>query len=52
MVNIASLQNKIIDLTKDIVAQASDHICVVETWLDANRIYDFEIPQRYVFLDH
>ena len=52
MVNIASLQNKIIDLTKDIVAQASDHVCVVETWLDTNKLYDFDIPQRYVFLKH
>ena len=52
MVNIASLQNKIIDLTKDIVAQASDHVCVVETWLDPNKQYEFDIPQRYVFLKH
>ena len=47
MVNIASLQNKIIDLTNDVYAQVSDHICVVETWLDANTNYSFDIPERY-----
>ena len=47
MVNIASLQNKLIDLTNDIYAQVSDHICVVETWLNSNTKYNLNIPGRY-----
>ena len=47
MVNIASLQNKLIDLTNDIYAQVSDHICVVETWLNSNTEYSLNIPERY-----
>ena len=31
MVNIQSLENKIVDLTNDIHASKADHICVVET---------------------
>ena len=46
MVNINSLPNKIIDLTNDVFAQVSDHICVCETWLDPNTNYSFEIPGR------
>ena len=48
MVNIDSLQNKIIDLTNDVFAQVSDHICVVETWLSPNTAYSFNIPGRYI----
>ena len=47
MVNIASLQNKLIDLTTDVFAQKSDHICTVETWLDPDKDYSFFIPGRY-----
>ena len=47
MVNIASLQNKLIDLTNDIYAQVSDHICVAETWLNSNTEYSLNIPERY-----
>ena len=46
MVNINSLQNKIVDLTNDVYAQVSDHICVVETWLNTNTDYDFNIPGK------
>ena len=46
MVNINSLPKKIIDLTNDVFAQVSDHICIVETWLDPNTNYSFEIPGR------
>ena len=46
MVNIDSLQNKIIELTNDVYGQVSDHICVVETWLNPNRDYNFNIPDR------
>ena len=46
MVNINSLKNKIIDLTNDIYAQVSDHICVVETWLDPNTSYNIDIAGR------
>ena len=51
MVNVASLANKIIDLTNDVYAQVSDHICVVETWLSPNTVspntsYFFDIPGR------
>ena len=46
MVNIASLQNKVINLTNDIYAQSSDHICIVETWLKPNINYNFEITGR------
>ena len=45
MLNIASIQNKLIDLEKDIHAQVSDHICVVETWLDKNS--DCSLTGRY-----
>jgi hypothetical protein len=46
MVNINSLQNKIIELTNDVYGQVSDHICVVETWLDKNTDYSFNIPGK------
>ena len=46
MVNIDSLQNKIIELTNDVYAQVSDHICVVETWLSPNTRNNFNIPGR------
>ena len=46
MLNIASLKNKIIDLKSDIHAQVADHICVVETWIDPNTTYNFDIPGR------
>ena len=51
MVNVASLANKIIDLTNDVYAQVSDHICVVETWLSPNTVspntsYNIDIPGR------
>ena len=45
--HFASLQNKLIDLTNDIYAQVSDHICVVETWLNSNTEYSLNIPERY-----
>ena len=48
MLNIASLKNKIIDLKSDIHAQVADHICIVETWLDPNTTYNFDIPGRYI----
>ena len=47
MVNISSLQNKLIDLRNDIYAQVSDHICVVETWLNSSTEYSLNIPGRY-----
>ena len=47
MVNIASLQNKLIDLTTDVFAQKSDHICTVETWLNPGNDHSFSIPGRY-----
>ena len=37
MANVASLRNKMIDITNDIQANASHHICVVETWLEMNK---------------
>ena len=46
MVNINSLPNKIIDLSNDVFAQVSDHICVVETWLDTNKKYSFDFDER------
>ena len=46
MVNIASLQNKMTDLTNDVYAQMSDHICLVETWLNPDTDYNFDIPER------
>ena len=49
MLNIASVQRKLIDLTNDVYAQASDHVCVVETWLSSNTEYSLNIPGRYVF---
>ena len=51
MLNIASLKNKITDLKSDIHAQVADHICVVETWLDPNTTYNFDIPGRYILKD-
>ena len=51
MLNIDSLQNKIIDLKSDIYAKVSDHICHVETWLDKNIDYNIIIPGRCVILD-
>ena len=50
MININSLQHKVIDLTKDIYAQMSNHICVVETWLKQNSDYNINIPERFVSL--
>ena len=35
-----------IELTNDVYGQVSDHICVVETWLEANTDYSFNIPER------
>ena len=49
MINIASLQNKLIDLMNDIFAKVSDHICVVETWLNSNTEYSLNIPGRYEY---
>ena len=46
MINIASLPNKIIDLQKDFYAEVSDHIGVVETWLETKNNYDFNMPGR------
>ena len=46
MVNIASLQNKIINLANDVYAQLSDLICVVETWLNPDTGYTFDIPGK------
>ena len=51
MVNIASIKNKLIDIRNDIYAQKSDHICLVETWLDTNTDNkSLHIPGRYDFL--
>ena len=49
MVNIQSLENKIIDLTNDIYASKSDHVCVVETWLKKNKKNNLNIPDRCVY---
>ena len=49
MVNIQSLENKIVDLTNDIYASKSDHICVVETWRKKNKNKRLNIPGRLVF---
>ena len=49
MLNIKSLPNKITDLKIDNHAQMSDHICIVETWLDPNIENNFILPGRYVF---
>ena len=46
MVNVNSLQNKITDLTKDLYAQMSDHICVVETWISPSVNYNLDITGR------
>ena len=46
MVNIASILNQIIELKNDVYAQVSNTICVVETWLDPNTNYIFDIPGR------
>ena len=50
MININSLQHKVIDLTKDVYAQMSNHICVVETWLKPSSDYNIKIPERFVSL--
>ena len=52
MVNIQSLENKIVDLTNDVYASKADHICVVETWLKKNRKNDLTIPDRLVKFTH
>ena len=46
MANVASLRNKMIDITNDIQANASHHICVVETWLEMNKEYNLSICTR------
>ena len=46
VMNIDSLQNKILDLTNDVYSQVSDHVCVVETWLEKDKEYGFEIPGK------
>ena len=46
MLNIASVKNKGFDLKNDIFAQASDHICVVETWLKPHNDNNFDFPGR------
>ena len=48
MVNIQSLANKVVDLTNDIYASKSDHICVVETWLKKEEEITLDIPGRLV----
>ena len=48
MLNIQSLENKIVDLTNDIYAPKSDHICVVETWRKKNDRKKMNIPGRLV----
>ena len=50
MANVDSLRNKLIDITTDIQANASHHICVVETWLERNKEYNLNIPGRYVLI--
>ena len=50
MLNVGSLKNKITDLESDPYAQMSDHICVVETWIDPNVDHSFIIQGRYVFI--
>ena len=44
MLNIASVKNKGFDLKNDIFAQASDHICVVDTCLKPHNDNNFDIP--------
>ena len=46
MVNIQSLENKIIELKNDLYASKADHICVVETWLEPNNDKNLNIPER------
>ena len=46
MVNIQSLENKIVDLTNDIHASKADHICVVETWLKRSKNKNFNLHGR------
>ena len=46
MVNIQSLENKTIDLSKDIYATKADHICIVETWLNPKKENDLNIHDR------
>ena len=46
MVNINSLQNKIVDLALDVYAKNSDHICLTETWLSSNSGHDIKIQGR------
>ena len=48
MVNIQSLENKVVDLTQDVFASNADHICLVETWLKKNKDYNFKIQERLV----
>ena len=46
MVNIQSLENKTIDLSKDIYATKADHICIVETWLNPKKENNLRIDDR------
>ena len=46
MMNIDSLQNKVIDLQKDFHANVSDHICLAETWLKPNNYYSINMSNR------
>ena len=48
MVNIQSLENKLIDLEQDIFAQKSDHIIIVETWIKKNKKSNVNISGRLV----
>ena len=46
MVNIQSLKTKIVDLMNDNFASRSDHICLVETWLNKDKKNNLNIPNR------
>ena len=48
ILNIRSLSKHLIDLNHDMYAQKSDHICVVETWIDPDNvdITEFQMPGR------
>ena len=46
MLNIQSLQNKLTELKNDVYAKYSDHICLVETWIDPLVEKHFHIPGR------
>ena len=46
VVNIRSLYKHFIDLERDIFAQRSKHICIVETWIEPETTVDFQISGK------